>query len=79
MGRALVATPLALEDDPLARAIAPPEDETPGQRAERLQAEAQAKAVSDAIDAQLAVERLLMKKKERCVKVLLLGQSESGE
>lgn len=76
MGRALI--PVA-EDDPLARAIAPPADETPEMRTVRLQAEARAKQVSDAIDSQLLAEKQALKKKQRNVKVLLLGQSESGE
>ena len=66
------------EDDPLTMAIAPPKDETPEQRAERERKEAEARRVSDEIDEQLRVERAALKKRKPPVKVLLLGQSESG-
>lgn len=64
--------------DPLTAAIAPPSDETPEARAKREQEEAEAKRISDAIDEQLKTERLALKKKKPPIKVLLLGQSESG-
>ena len=64
--------------DPLAAAIAPPPDETPDARAARLSAEAEARRISDEIDEQLKQERASRRKQRPCVKVLLLGQSESG-
>jgi pyridoxine/pyridoxamine 5'-phosphate oxidase len=64
--------------DPLTLACAPPADETPEQREARLHQEAEAKRVSDAIDDELKAERAELKKKKRIVKVLLLGQAESG-
>ncbi|KAG6884558.1 hypothetical protein C0993_010118 [Termitomyces sp. T159_Od127] len=67
------------ESDPLTLAIAPPPNETPEQRAAREFAEAQAKKVSDEIDEQLRKEREDDKKKKKPVKLLLLGQSESGK
>ncbi|KAH8111204.1 G-alpha-domain-containing protein [Phellopilus nigrolimitatus] len=66
-------------DDPLTAALAPPPDETPAQRAERERREAHARHVNDEIDELLRAERLALKKKRRPVKVLLLGQSESGK
>ncbi|KAF7323760.1 hypothetical protein MKEN_00597000 [Mycena kentingensis (nom. inval.)] len=54
-------------------------DETAQQRQQRLLLEAEAKAISDAIDEQLSKERALEKKGSKPVKVLLLGQSESGK
>ena len=74
-----LASPLmrADSDDPLTRALAPPEDETAEAREARLRAEAEARRVSDAIDEQLARERAALKKR-RLMKMLLLGQSESG-
>ncbi|KAI0312036.1 G-alpha-domain-containing protein [Amylostereum chailletii] len=66
-------------DDPLAAAIAPPKDETPEQREAREKEEAEAKRISDEIDEQLKAERAALKKKKPPVKVLLLGQSESGK
>ena len=66
------------DDDPLALAIAPPPDETAEQREARLSAEAEAKIVSERIDEQLKAERAAQRKRSQTVKVLLLGQSESG-
>jgi hypothetical protein len=65
-------------DDPLAIAIAPPRNEPPEDRETRERAELEARRVSDAIDDQIRQERSAMKKKKKPVKVLLLGQSESG-
>ena len=64
--------------DPLTLAAMPPSNETPTERERRLKEEAEAKRVSDAIDAQLKEERL-QQKRQKEVKVLLLGQSESGK
>lgn len=65
-------------DDPLTRALAPPPGETPEQRELRLSAEAEARRVSDQIDEALTRERAALKKK-KVMKMLLLGQSESGK
>ena len=59
-------------DDPLTRAVAPPPDETPAAREERLQAEARAKKISMTIDEEINKERP-DKKAPRPVKILLLG------
>jgi guanine nucleotide-binding protein alpha-1 subunit len=67
----------ATDDDPLAKALAPPPGETEDQRVRRLRLEAEAKRISDEIDQQLREEKAAMKKKKP-IKVLLLGQSESG-
>ncbi|KAL0579767.1 hypothetical protein V5O48_002261 [Marasmius crinis-equi] len=67
------------DDDPLTRAMAPPPDETPSDREARLQAEQEAKKRSDAIDEEINQQRLAEKKEQPPVKVLLLGQSESGK
>ena len=64
--------------DPIDLLAAPPKDETSAERAVREAREAEAKRVSDAIDEQLKVERAARSKKKAPVKVLLLGQSESG-
>nr|GAT45923.1 predicted protein [Mycena chlorophos] len=66
------------EDDPLTLAMAPPPNETPAQREARERAEREASRISDEIDAQLRRERETEKKKKP-VKLLLLGQSESGK
>ncbi|PPR03787.1 hypothetical protein CVT26_005785, partial [Gymnopilus dilepis] len=65
--------------DPLALAIAPPPDETLEQRLVREAAEAEAKRISDEIDEQLKREKENERKKRKPVKLLLLGQSESGK
>ncbi|KIK39342.1 hypothetical protein CY34DRAFT_808411 [Suillus luteus UH-Slu-Lm8-n1] len=67
------------EDDPLTRAIAPPSYETPQERDDRLAAEQEAKRVSDAIDDELNKQRISEKKGPKAIKILLLGQSESGK
>ena len=64
-------------DDPLTRALAPPPGETPEEREVRLYAEAEARRVSEQIDEALNRERAALKKR-RVMKMLLLGQSESG-
>ncbi|TFK90902.1 G-protein alpha subunit [Polyporus arcularius HHB13444] len=68
----------SVDEDPLARLLAPPPNETPEDRETRLRLEAEARQISDKIDEQLKAERAALKK-NRPVKVLLLGQSESGK
>ena len=65
-------------EDPLTLALAPPPNETPQAREVRLSTEAEAKRVSDAIDEALKAEKVALKKR-KIMKMLLLGQSESGE
>ena len=65
------------DDDPLSRVLAPPPNETPEEKETRLRLEAEARQISDKIDEQLKAERAALKK-NRPVKVPLLGQSESG-
>lgn len=68
------------DSDPLSVFTRAPANETPGERAARESAEAEAKRRSDAIDDELRREKARLKKDEKgIVKVLLLGQSESGE
>ncbi|KAH9924236.1 G-alpha-domain-containing protein [Amylocystis lapponica] len=70
----------SLDDDPFAQYLAPPSDETTEQKEQRLSAEAEARRISDKIDEQLKEERAALKNsKKKPVKVLLLGQSESGK
>ncbi|KAH8992659.1 G-alpha-domain-containing protein [Lactarius akahatsu] len=68
----------AEDEDPLAAALRPPLDESPEARAIRLAREEEAARVSQAIDEAIRVERLA-NKKNKVVRVLLLGQSESGK
>lgn len=65
--------------DPLSAAIAPPPDETPVQREIRERLEEEARKVSEGIDELIRAEERAAKRKKRPVKVMLLGQSESGK
>ncbi|OBZ68480.1 Guanine nucleotide-binding protein alpha-4 subunit [Grifola frondosa] len=64
--------------DPLAAALLPPANETPAQREQRLRAEEEAKRRSENIDKMLRDDEK-GKRRKKTVKVLLLGQSESGK
>jgi hypothetical protein len=64
--------------DPLTLAIAPPPDETPEARDIRLREEAEATRRNDEIEEQLKAEKGELRKKKGIVRVLLLGQAESG-
>jgi len=64
--------------DPLAAALMPPPNESAADREMRLAAESEAKRVSDGIDEMLRAEKKEKKARPE-IKVLLLGQSESGK
>lgn len=64
--------------DPLAAALMPPPNESAADRERRLEAESEAKRVSDGIDEMLRAEKKEKKAKPE-IKVLILGQSESGK
>ncbi|KAK7683169.1 hypothetical protein QCA50_013842 [Cerrena zonata] len=74
----MVLNPKAGREDPLALITAPPANETDEQRRERVYLEAEAKRVSDAIDSELQQEKAAYHRGD-IIKVLLLGQSESGK
>lgn len=63
--------------DPFDELLRPPPGETEQDRVIRLAQEAEAKRRSQAIDDSLKAERIQQKKKS-VVRLLLLGQSESG-
>ncbi|KAF8872422.1 guanine nucleotide binding protein, alpha subunit [Infundibulicybe gibba] len=65
-------------DDPLDAVLRPPPDETPEQAQVRLEREEEARRVSAEIDASIKAERQARRKKQ-IVRLLLLGQSESGK
>lgn len=71
-------TSLNNTDDPLDQVLKPPPNESPEQRSLRVAREEEAKRISLAIDASIKAERQARKKK-RIVRLLLLGQSESGK
>ncbi|KAJ7753594.1 G-protein alpha subunit [Mycena maculata] len=66
-------------DDPFAIHMAPPEGETPDERVLRIAAQQNAEKTSRQIDEVLQQSKKLLEKKEKDVKILLLGQSESGK
>nr|GAT48707.1 guanine nucleotide-binding protein alpha-4 subunit [Mycena chlorophos] len=66
--------------DPFSQALrANQAGETPEERRVRLEAEAEAKRVSDRIDEELRLERERLRRSKGDVKLLLLGQAESGK
>jgi len=67
------------DEDPFAIFHAPPPNEAAGERVAREAREAEAKRVSDQIDEQLKADRVAFKKQKNVVRVLLLGQAESGK
>jgi len=67
------------QDDPITAALQPPATETEQQRYLRLEAEANAKRVSEQIDEDLKQERERLKRNKDDIKLLLLGQAESGK
>ncbi|KAG1737296.1 guanine nucleotide binding protein, alpha subunit [Suillus lakei] len=67
------------QDDPLSLAIRPPPEESDSDRHIRLQHEAEARRISEQIDEELRFEREKLKKSKSDVKLLLLGQAESGK
>lgn len=68
------------EVDPWAEFTTPPAGESPAERALRERKEAEAQRTSQRIDDELKQDKARMKKEAKAiVKVLLLGQSESGK
>ncbi|KAJ7078987.1 G-protein alpha subunit [Mycena crocata] len=65
--------------DPLNATLQPPPNETEEEKAVRLEAAREATRVSRTIDAGLAESKKALERKKRAVKILLLGQSESGK
>lgn len=66
-----------LEYDPLDELLKPPPNETEEDRVIRMAQEAEAQRISHQIDESIKAERQQQKKKS-VVRLLLLGQSESG-
>ncbi|KAH9987286.1 G-alpha-domain-containing protein [Russula compacta] len=67
------------QDDPLSFAIRPSDAETELERLARIQREAEAKRISDIIDEQLKIDKRNYEKSKQDVRLLLLGQAESGK
>ena len=69
--------PAKQSPDPLDVAIQPAHNESPEDRQKRLADEAEARRISNEIDQDIKREKAL-RKKAKIVRLLLLGQSESG-
>ncbi|KAI0084041.1 G-protein alpha subunit [Irpex rosettiformis] len=65
--------------DPFSAHLRPPPGETEPDRQLRLQQEAEAKRISDSIDEELKQDAKRISKRKQDVKLLLLGQAESGK
>ncbi|KAJ7229568.1 G-protein alpha subunit [Mycena haematopus] len=65
--------------DPLNVSLQPPPNETEEEKAVRLEAAREATRVSRSIDVGLVESKKALDRKKRAVKILLLGQSESGK
>jgi guanine nucleotide-binding protein subunit alpha len=72
-------TDMADSFDPLSEAIKPPPNESEAQRNTRLAQEAEAQRISKEIDAMIAEENKHQDWRKKALKVLLLGQAESGK
>ncbi|KAF5313437.1 hypothetical protein D9611_008484 [Ephemerocybe angulata] len=66
-------------NDPFYELMQPPADETPAQATARQKRELDAQRVNDKIDEEIKQERVQARKGRNVIKVLLLGQSESGK
>lgn len=64
--------------NPFIQGPLPHGDESPQEKSQREQDEARAKVVSDTIDEQIKQDRVAFRRHQKAIKVLLLGQSESG-
>ncbi|KAI6155201.1 guanine nucleotide binding protein, alpha subunit [Pisolithus tinctorius] len=67
------------QDDPLSLALLPPLTESESDRQARLRREAEARRISEQIDEELKVDRRKWERSRDDVKLLLLGQAESGK
>jgi guanine nucleotide-binding protein alpha-1 subunit len=65
------------DSDPLSRLLKPAAGETPQERQARLEQEALAQKISDAIDEQLRKEKAEKTKSRKEIRVLLLGKRRS--
>jgi hypothetical protein len=68
----------ANEADPFYEIMRPPPDETPAQMTARLKREADAQRISDNIDEDIKRDRAQQRKARKELRILLLGQGESG-
>lgn len=69
---------IAGPNDPFYELMQPPPGETAAQATARQKRELDAQRINDKIDEDIKQERARAKKERNVIKVLLLGQSESG-
>lgn len=62
-------------DDPLSQALMPPKDETPEDRASRLEKQQEATRISREIDEDIQESKRAYERRKKAIKVLLLGKS----
>lgn len=60
-------------DDPLSKALQPPPDESPDERARRIQQQKEAQAISHRIDEDIQESRKAFERRKKAIKILLLG------
>lgn len=60
-------------DDPLSKALQPPPDESPDDRARRIQQQKEAQAISHRIDEDIQESRKAFERRKKAIKILLLG------
>ncbi|RDX57473.1 G-protein alpha subunit [Lentinus brumalis] len=65
--------------DPFSLFLRPPASETEHERVTRLHREVDAKRISDSIDEEIKADRERMRKSKQDIRLLLLGQAESGK
>ncbi|KAI0795968.1 G-protein alpha subunit [Abortiporus biennis] len=70
---------LDAHDDPLAQALQPPPDESPEARAAREYEAREASRISHEIDVDIQESRKAFERRKKAIKILLLGQAESGK
>ncbi|KAI0360019.1 G-protein alpha subunit [Trametes cingulata] len=70
---------MGTDGDPFSALLRPPASETEHERIARLQREADAKRISDSIDEEIKADRERMRKSREDIRLLLLGQAESGK
>ncbi|EJF56061.1 G-protein alpha subunit [Dichomitus squalens LYAD-421 SS1] len=66
-------------DDPLSQALQPPPNESPEDRAARIRQQEDAIRVSKEIDDEIAIAKRAYERRKKAIKILLLGQAESGK
>ncbi|TBU49747.1 G-protein alpha subunit [Dichomitus squalens] len=67
------------DGDPFTAFLRPPASETEHERVARLQREVEAKRINDSIDEEIKADRERLRKSKQDIRLLLLGQAESGK